>query len=62
MKGTAASCEDSEVKRVQELLHAHFVMAGDALQYAGQCLCPDGIVEGYHFVVLTIDLRGVILT
>ena len=48
---------DLQAQRAQNLLNAHCMMSGNALQNARQCLCPDRIVQGDDFVVFTTLLR-----
>ena len=49
---------DSQAKEVQELLDAHAMVPGHALQDARQGLCLDRTVERDHLMVLAIDLCG----
>ena len=42
----------------QQLIDAQAVMGRDALQDAGQCFRPDGIMSRDNFMMLTIGLRS----
>ena len=49
-------CSRSEVEFAQKFLDGHFVMPGNAIQNARQCLRPDRIVHGDHFMMFPVDL------